>query len=120
MLLLHVYHIIMDSLGLSVIFDLPQTRIERVLSISFQVAVDFDLHWVGDAVDSPWIFGEYLLSLLLLALDLVLALPPVRIDYSFVLILECVQGRLFLSVVDVLLSDSFAPLAGWTTSRSAA
>ena len=92
MLLLDIYHIIMDSLGFSIVLDLSQARIKRVLSISFQVAVDFDLHGVGDVEDSPWVFGEHLLSLLLLALDLVFALPPVGIDYSFVLILERVLG----------------------------
>jgi hypothetical protein len=82
----------MDSLGFSIVFDLSQAGIKRVLSISFQIAVDFDLHWVGDVEDSPWVFGEHLVSLLLLALDLVFAFPPLRIDDSFVLILKRIQG----------------------------
>ena len=59
MLLLDIYHITMDSLGFSIVFDLSQARIKRVLGIPLQVAVDFDLHGVGDVEDSPWVLGKH-------------------------------------------------------------
>ena len=57
MLLLDVDHVIMNSPGVSIVFDLPQARVQRVLGEPFEVAIDLDLHRVSDAVDSPWILS---------------------------------------------------------------
>lgn len=88
MLLLNIYHIIMNSSCLNIISDLPEPCIEGVLGVSLQVSIDLDLHRIGNIEHSPGVFYEHLLLSNFVVLDLSLAFPPVRIHYSFGLVLQ--------------------------------
>lgn len=111
MLLLNVYHVIVNSSGLDVISDLSEPCIEGILGVSLQVPIDFDLHRIGNIEHSSWVFVQHVLLSHFLMLDLLLAFPPVGIHHSLVLVFQGIQSRLLLRLVDVLMVHTLSPLA---------
>ena len=56
-LLLHVDHIVVRHTmrPLNIIFDLPESSIKRILSISLKIFIHFDLGWVGHFKYPTWV-----------------------------------------------------------------